>query len=148
MAQQTEADDDDEQGREVQTPRPTVVPLSSVPVTPADSWPERLDVANMITRGEHGSEVLLGAAWMEPGQECNPWSFEDEDPQIDGMTFYGPTHETYFVLRGTLQLSWNGGSLEAGPDDAVYLAPGYRYALRCVGDEPAYFLWSMSPPPV
>jgi mannose-6-phosphate isomerase-like protein (cupin superfamily) len=125
-----------------------VVSLASVPITPADSWPERLDVANVITRREHASEMLLGVAWMEPGQVCNPWSFEEEDPGIEDTTFYGPTHETYFVLRGRLLLSWNGGSLEAGPDDAVYLAPGFRYALRCIGDEQAYFLWSMTPPPV
>ena len=58
-------------------PVPCVVALEAVPITPADSWPEKLDVANMITRGQHGSEVLLGAAWMEPGQEANPWSFRN-----------------------------------------------------------------------
>lgn len=128
-------------------PEPCVMALSSVPVTPADSWPENLDVANMVTRGEHGSEVLLGAAWMTPGQETNPWSFKDEDPRIAGMTHYGPTHETYFVLKGRLRLTWDGGELEAGANDAVYLAPGFNYGLRCVGEENAFFLWSMTPPP-
>ncbi|MEA2268201.1 MAG: hypothetical protein QOD55_685 [Solirubrobacteraceae bacterium] len=132
----------------VPVPVPRVVALDAVPVTPAHSWPENLDVANMITRGQHGSEVLLGAAWMEPGQFANPWSFEDDDPEIEGTTHYGPTHETYFVLKGRIRLTWNGGELEAGPNDGVYLAPGFRYELSCIGDESAYFLWSMTPPPV
>lgn len=127
-------------------PRPHVVALGAVPITPAHSWPENLDVANMITQGEHGSDLLLGAAWMEPGQVANPWSFEDDDPGIDGLTHYGPTHETYFVLQGRLRLSWNGGELEAGPNDAVYLAPGWRYELSCI--ERCFFLWSMTPAPV
>jgi mannose-6-phosphate isomerase-like protein (cupin superfamily) len=133
---------------EHKVPVPTVVALAAVPITPADSWPENLDVANMITGGEHGSEVLLGAAWMEPGQVANRWSFKDEDPQIQGMTHYGPTHETYFVLRGRLRLTWDGGELEAGANEAVYLAPGFNYELSCIGTAQAYFLWSMTPPPV
>lgn len=134
-------------GASPEVARPCMVALADVPITPAHSWPERLDVANMITRGQHGSEVLLGAAWMDPGQETNPWSFKDEDPGIPGMTHYGPTHETYFVLRGRLRLTWDGGTLEAGPNEAVYLAPGFNYGLSCIGDEGAYFLWSMTPPP-
>ncbi|MDX6722736.1 MAG: hypothetical protein QOD44_810 [Solirubrobacteraceae bacterium] len=126
-------------------PEPVVVALADTPITPADSWPENLDVANMITKGRHGSEILLGAAWMEAGQRCNPWSFKEEDPGIEDVTHYGITHETYFVISGRLHLSWDGGELEAGPDDAVYLAPGYDYELRCI--EKSYFLWSMSPPP-
>jgi len=144
MADLQTADGHDD-GRGAKVPEPAVVALADVPVTPADSWPENLDVANMITRGRHGSEILLGAAWMEAGQKCNPWSFKEEDPSIDGMTHYGITHETYFVIEGRLHLSWDGGELEAGPNDAVYLAPGYNYELTCL--EKSYFLWSMSPPP-
>jgi mannose-6-phosphate isomerase-like protein (cupin superfamily) len=129
-------------------PVPRVVALDSVPVTPGHDWPERIDVANMITKGEHGTEILLGACWMHPGQVANPWSFKNEDPEVPGLTHYGPTHEVYFVLGGRIRLSWDGGTLEAGANDAVYLAPGWRYALESIGDKQAFFLWAMSPPPV
>ena len=33
------------------------------------------------------------------------------------------------------------------PDDAVFLAPGWHYRLRCVGDEPAFFVYGMTPTP-
>ena len=69
---------------------------------------------------------------------------EYDDPGISDMTHYGPTHETYFVLKGRLRLTWDGGVLEAGANEAVYLAPGFNYELRCIGDESAYFLWSMT----
>ena len=37
---------------------------------------------------------------------------------------------------------------DIGPEDAVYLAPGWSYKLRNVGDEPAFFVYSMAPAPV
>ena len=129
-------------------PTPHVVALDAVPVTPGHEWPEGIDVANMITRAEHGTDVLLGACWMHPGQVANPWSFQEKDPEVPGLTHYGPTHEVYFVLDGRIRLTWDGGVVEAGPRDAVYLAPGWRYGLESIGDEQAFFLWAMSPPPV
>jgi mannose-6-phosphate isomerase-like protein (cupin superfamily) len=129
-------------------PVPLVVAFDDVPVTPGHSWPEGIDVANMITKGQHGSEILLGACWLEPGQVANPWSFKQEDPRIAGLTHYGPTHEVYFMLRGRIRLRWDEGDIEAGPNDAVFLAPGWQYELSCIGDEQALILWAMSPPPV
>jgi mannose-6-phosphate isomerase-like protein (cupin superfamily) len=59
----------------------------------------------------------------------------------------GPVDETYFVVRGRLRLTWDEGVLEIGPDDGVYLAPGWEYRLENVGDEPAFFIYSMAPAP-
>jgi mannose-6-phosphate isomerase-like protein (cupin superfamily) len=64
-----------------------------------------------------------------------------------GDHWYGPVDETYFVIRGHLELTWDEGVLELGPDDAVYLAPGWTYRLRNVGEEPAFFVYSMTPTP-
>jgi len=61
--------------------------------------------------------------------------------------WYGPVHETYFVIRGRLRLTWDEGVLELGPDDSVYLAPGWAYQLENVGDEPAFFTYGMTPTP-
>ncbi len=134
---------------EVQTrPIPRVVSLAETPVIPAEDWPENVAVANMITRENSGSNLLLGACWVDPHQTVNPWSFEDEDPGIPGVTHWGPVHETYFVLAGRLVLSWDHGELEIGPNDAVYIPPGWRYGLRSVSDEKAFLIWSMTPAPV
>jgi mannose-6-phosphate isomerase-like protein (cupin superfamily) len=56
--------------------------------------------------------------------------------------------ETYFVVRGRLRLTWDEGELESGPEDGVYLAPGWIYHLRNVGDEPAFVVYGMAPSPV
>jgi mannose-6-phosphate isomerase-like protein (cupin superfamily) len=129
-------------------PRPQVVPLDSVAVIPADVAPTKVRIARLVTRERCGSNLLLGACWMEPGEETNIWSFEAEDRTAEEDKWYGPVDETYFVLRGRLRLTWDEGELEIGPDDAVYLAPGWSYRLRNVGKESAFFIYGMAPSPV
>jgi mannose-6-phosphate isomerase-like protein (cupin superfamily) len=132
----------------VDRPRPAVIPLKSVPVIPAAEAPTRVRIGRIVTKTEHGSNLLLGAAWMDPGERTNTWSFTDADSTDEGDHWYGPVDETYFVVRGRLRLTWDEGELEIGPDDGVYLAPGWEYRLENVGDEPAFFIYSMSPAPV
>lgn len=129
-------------------PRPRVVPVDSVPVIPAEEAPTKVRIARLVTLETCGSSLLLGACWMDPGEETNVWSFEAEDRTREGEKFYGPVDETYFVIRGRLRLSWDEGDLEIGPNDGVYLAPGWRYQLKNVGDEPAFFVYGMAPSPV
>jgi mannose-6-phosphate isomerase-like protein (cupin superfamily) len=129
-------------------PRPQVVPLESVPVIPAAEAPTKVRIARLVTRDTCGSNLLLGACWMDPGEETNMWSFADDDRTAEGDKWYGPVDETYFVVRGRLRLTWDEGELDIGPNDAVYLAPGWTYKLRNVGDEPAFFVYSMAPSPV
>jgi mannose-6-phosphate isomerase-like protein (cupin superfamily) len=129
-------------------PVPRVVPLDSVPVIPADEAPTKVRIARLVTREGCGSNLLLGACWMDPGERTNMWSFEDEDLVEEGDKYYGPVDETYYVVRGRLRLSWNEGELDIGPDAAVYLAPGWRYELENVGEEPAFFVYGMAPSPV
>jgi mannose-6-phosphate isomerase-like protein (cupin superfamily) len=128
--------------------RPQIVPLDSVPVIPADEAPTKVRIARLVTREGSGSNLLLGACWMDPGERTNAWSFEEEDRTGAGDKWYGPVDETYFVVGGRLRLTWDEGELEFGADDAVYLAPGWTYTLENVGDEAAFFLYSMAPSPV
>jgi mannose-6-phosphate isomerase-like protein (cupin superfamily) len=132
----------------MERPRPQAVPLASVPVIPADEAPTKVRIARLVTRERFGSNLLLGACWMDPGEETNLWSFEPEDRTGEDDKYYGPVDETYFVVRGRLRLTWDEGELEIGSDDAVYLAPGWTYRLRNVGDEPAFFVYGMAPSPV
>lgn len=132
----------------MEPPRPQVVPLASVPVIPADEAPTKVRIARLVTREKCGSNLLLGACWMDPGEETNLWSFEPEDRTGEGDKHYGAVDETYFVVRGRLRLTWDEGELDIGPDDAVYLAPGWTYRLRNVGEEAAFFVYGMAPSPV
>lgn len=127
---------------------PRVIPLASVPPIPKERAPTKVTIARLVTRERCASELLLGACWMSPGEETNVWSFEDDDRTSEDETYYGPVHETYFVIRGRLELTWDGGVLRIGPEDAVYLAPGWRYKLRNVGEEEAFFVYGMCPSPV
>lgn len=131
----------------MERPRPHVVPLDSVPVIKAEEAPTKVRIARLVTRERYGS-ILLGACWMDPGEATNVWSFEEEDETGEGDKWYGPVDETYFVVRGRLRLTWDEGELEIGPNDGVYLAPGWSYRLENVGEEPAFFVYGMAPSPV
>jgi len=122
-----------------------VVPLASVPVVPADQAVTRVRIARTVTRARCGSELMQGVCWMDPGERTNTWSSRPGDDAAEGDHWYGPVEETYFVVRGHLRLIWEGGELELRANDSAYLAPGHSYQLENVGDEPAFFVYAMTP---
>ncbi len=135
---------------------PSIVPLDTVPVIPADQAPTQVRIARLITHREHGSNLLLGASWCDPGERTNTWSFEPDDRAIgEDDHHYGEVDEFYYVLRGRFRLTWQRGqgadevhgAAEFGADDAVHLPPGWRYQLENIGDEPGFFIYGMSPSP-
>lgn len=128
-------------------PRPMVIPLEDVPVVPAEQAVTKVRIARIVTRKRCGSNLLLGASWLDPGEETNTWSSRAEDDMAEGDHWYGPVDETYFIIRGRLRLTWDEGHFDVGPDDSVYLAPGWTYHLKNIGDEPAFFVYGMTPTP-
>ena len=128
-------------------PKPMVIPLADVPVIPAAQAVTKVRIARIVTRKRCGSNLLLGASWLDPGEETNWWSSRDDDDVAEGDHWYGPVDETYFIIRGRLRLSWDEGHFDVGPDDSVYLAPGWTYHLKNIGDEPAFFVYGMTPTP-
>ena len=128
-------------------PKPMVIPLEDVPVIPAAQAVTKVRIARIVTRKRCGSNLLLGASWLDPGEETNWWSSRDDDDVAEGDHWYGPVDETYFIIRGRLRLTWDEGHFDVGPDDSVYLAPGWTYHLKNIGDEPAFFVYGMTPTP-
>ena len=126
---------------------PTVVNMNSIATIPAEEAPTKVRIRRLVTRKANGSNLLLGVCFMDPGDETNVWSFKEADDTGTDDKYYGPVDETYFVFRGNLELKWDEGTLELGPGDAVYLAPGYNYHLKNAGIEPAFFTYSMAPSP-
>lgn len=126
---------------------PRVIAVKDVPRTPGDKAPTKVDIARIITRERCGSNLMLGVCWMERGDESNLWSSRanEDSPEVEHN--YGEVDETYFIIRGKLELTWDEGRFELGPDDCVYLAPGWQYHLKNTGDEPAFFTYSMTPSP-
>jgi mannose-6-phosphate isomerase-like protein (cupin superfamily) len=120
-------------------PKPAVIHLEDVPVTPAAEAVTRVRIARIITRKRCGSNLLLGACWMDPGEQTNTWSSRVEDDTAPGDHWYGPVDETYFIIRGHLRLTWDEGTFDVVPNDSVY--------LENLGDEPAFFVYGMTPTP-
>ena len=128
-------------------PKPMVIPLEDVPVIPAEQAVTRVRIARIVTRKRCGSNLLLGASWLDPGEETNWWSSRDANDMAEDDHWYGPVDETYFIIRGRLRLTWDEGHFDVCPDDSVYLAPGWTYHLKNIGDEPAFFVYGMTPTP-
>ncbi|WP_200330177.1 cupin domain-containing protein [Leucobacter sp. L43] len=126
-------------------PRPVHVRLADVTPVDAEIAPTRVRIARIITRAGHQSELTQGVCWMDPGEETNRWSSREHHDPDAGDHWYGPVDETYYIVRGRLQLTWDEGVFDLGPDDTVYLAPGWTYHLKNTGDEPAFFVYNMTP---
>lgn len=123
---------------------PIVVNMNSVPSIASEHSPlKEIRLRRLITKSAHGSNLLLGVGFMDPGDETNVWSTKDENATGPNEPYYGPVDETYFVFRGNLVLRWDEGELEIDPGDAVYLAAGHRYQLKNVGTEPAFFVYNL-----
>jgi len=88
---------------------------------------------------------MLGVSLMDPGEETNLWSSAPTNDVGPGDHWYGPVEETYFCIRGQLRLTWDDGEIDFGPNDAIYLAPGWHYRLKNVGTEQAFFVYNMYP---
>ena len=84
-----------------------------------------------------GSELLLGASWIDPGEETNLWSSREVDDTGPDDHWYGPVEETYFVIRGRLRLTWDDGVLD--PVDTrrtLELALAAAASRRDPGEQP------------
>jgi mannose-6-phosphate isomerase-like protein (cupin superfamily) len=126
-------------------PRPAKFHYGEIPWQPREAAPTKVRIRRLVTRGRHGSELKLGVCEMEPGEETNRWSSLPENDAGAGEHWYGPVEETYYCIRGHLTLTWDEGEIHFGPDDAVYLAPGWHYTLRNTGGETAFFVYNMYP---
>jgi mannose-6-phosphate isomerase-like protein (cupin superfamily) len=127
--------------------KPAVVSLDSVTPYEKDEAPTKVKVARLVTRERCGGNLLVGHCWMDPGDKTNVWSVHDEDDTTPDEHWYGPLEETYYVLTGKLRLTWDEGEFELGPDDAVYLAAGWRYQLENIGDDQARLIYGLYPSP-
>ncbi len=126
-------------------PRPANIHRDDLPWRGSVDAPTKVRIQRLITRGRHGSELTLGVSTLDPGERTNRWSSRPENDAGPGEHWYGPVEETYYCIRGNLTLAWDEGVIEFGPDDAVYLAPGWHYQLENTGDETAFFVYNMYP---
>lgn len=126
-------------GMDVLETRPARVALEDAP-SKSVSADGRTRVAYLVSKAGCGSELLLGAQWVDAGAEDVVWQ---AGPDV---------HETYYVLRGELRIAWEEGTPDAGyadlhADDSFYFPPVRRYRLSNTGSEQAFVVWSMVPPP-
>lgn len=128
-------------------PKPAKIHYDAIPwgVVEGSGSSENLRIRRLITRGRHGSELMLGVASLDPGIETCRWSSMPENDTKPDEYWHGPIEETYYCTHGRLTLLCDEGEIEFGPNDAVYLAPGGHYKLKNTGDEVAFFIYNVYP---
>ncbi len=116
---------------------------------PAENGTLRLK--RLVSRQGQGSELGIGLCEIPPGGATVWWSFlADDDTEPDEMWFGDGCHETYYILSGKVDMTTRDGEgndsrVEAGVGDTLYMAPGHRYQVRNIGEQPALFLFAMTP---
>ncbi len=99
---------------------PSVVPLNAVPPTPAAEAVTGVRIARLITQKRSGSNLTQGCSWLDPGEVSKAWTSTEERGPNSGDHWYGPVLETYFIISGHLQLTWDEGVLDLNPHDSVF----------------------------
>jgi mannose-6-phosphate isomerase-like protein (cupin superfamily) len=104
----------------------------------SDTADDGFRVGVLIDADSHGSPLLLGLAWVRPGTASVSWTADAQ------------THETYYIERGRLRVTWdgpNGGEATLAPTDSFYFPPGRTYTAENVGEEEVMLIWSLVPSP-
>lgn len=112
---------------------------------------EPIRLKRLVSREAQGSELGMGLTELPAGRSTVWWSFlAKDDTGPDEMWFGDRCHETYYILNGRVRMTWRDragkrGSVAAGPGDSLYMAPGYRYQVSTIGEEPALFVFAFVP---
>lgn len=125
---------------------PVIVPLNSREVVPGSQNKINMTLARTLTHSEHGSNIMVGVSWMEPGEQSHWWSTETEAPAEGGFHHIGPVHEFFYLIDGHCTIDWNGEKLAFGPGDTVFFAPEWRYRITNTGTTKATLVYASNPP--
>jgi len=131
--------------------RPALIRDTELPWEPYPAFEGSFRIKRHISRTGQGSELGLGVCTLEPGQSTVWWSFiEGDTDEAVRMRFGDRAYEAYYVLDGRFTFHWRDAAgaeetTEAGPGDAFYFAPGFRYRVENTGGTRAQFLWCMAP---
>lgn len=107
--------------------------------------PVAIRLTRLITRANSGSGLMMGVAEMQPGERSSRFSFAAGNDAEAGEAWYGPIDETFFVVRGRLRVEWDGGAVEAGPNESIHCPPGRKYRMVNPGTEASFIVYAIAP---
>jgi ethanolamine utilization protein EutQ (cupin superfamily) len=120
---------------------PVAVALGDIQVLPPDATPAGVRLARLITKGTTGSDLMLGACWLSPGEST---TFDLSAPGGGPV----PAQEAYYVINGRVRVRFDDDrDLEAGPQAAVWFAPGRSYEVEVVGEDEVFLIYTVVPAP-
>ncbi len=124
---------------------PRVFTMAATAPLEGAASPVAIRLTRLITRANSGSDLMMGVAEMQPGERSSRFSFATENDAGPGEAWYGPIDETFFVARGRLRIEWDGGAVEAGPQEAIHCPPGRKYRMVNPGEEASLIVYAIAP---
>jgi enoyl-CoA hydratase/carnithine racemase/mannose-6-phosphate isomerase-like protein (cupin superfamily) len=126
-------------------PAPRKIGMNDVPLLEGETSPVSIRLSRMITRANTGAGVMMGVAQMHPGERSKVFSFLESGADGPDEKWYGPIDETFFVVRGQLRVEWDGGAVEAGPQEMIHCPPGRKYRMVNPGAEASFIVYAIAP---
>ncbi|WP_232716872.1 cupin domain-containing protein [Gordonia metallireducens] len=127
---------------------PIVVPIDGCPVSTRETNGVRMTLARTITHADHGSKLMAGISWMNPGDVSAWWSTESQKPLSGDYHHIGPVDEIFYLIQGELVLETGAGGagipFRAG--DTVFFPTEGRFRIRNNGTAPATLFYVETPP--
>lgn len=96
-------------------------------------------LARLVSPQATGAGLIFGHTWVLAGKTIR-FVLAPRSAENDAVP-----EEVYFVLRGHISVGWQGGSLVAGPLEAVHFPPGRSYEVRALGSQDAEFVYVLAP---
>ena len=105
---------------------------------PGDERTETSDgscrIAVLLDVSDSRTNLLHGLEWLDPGGESARWRADEF------------MHETYFLVSGSIRVTWDEGTVTMNSHDSLYLSPGQQYTAENIGPSQAVIVWTASQP--
>jgi ethanolamine utilization protein EutQ (cupin superfamily) len=98
----------------------------------------QLGVLKRLVTHSKGSAVFLGTFQLQVSQGG---TFELPHPK-------GFDEEIYYIIRGQLKVTWEGGEFVANPGDSIFFPPGGSYGIEAIGPDWVEGVWTANPAPL
>jgi mannose-6-phosphate isomerase-like protein (cupin superfamily) len=124
---------------------PTVIPLASAAVVERAESPIAMKLSRTLTAAEHGSKIMVGVSWMEPGEKSAVWSTETTPTDAEAH-HVGPIHEFFYLIEGDCTVWWEDEAMPFRANDTFFFAPEWWYRIENTGDRRAVLIYATTPP--
>jgi glyoxylate utilization-related uncharacterized protein len=120
--------------------RPIALGPDDVEALEPGDWPGGVRLARLLTKGQTGTDTLVGVCWLAPGDVTE---FDLTEPGAGPV----PSQETYYLVRGEIRVRFGNETFVAREGQAVYFPPGHAYQVENEGVDETFLVYTVTPAP-